>query len=54
MVDKVARLHFQPASPAGALRALSARFVEWRYARRTDGECDPHPLIRDLRKFRPA
>ena len=39
---------------AETLRALSARFVEWRYARRTDGECDPHPLIRDLRKFRPA
>ena len=27
MVDKVARLHFQPASPAGALRALSGWLI---------------------------
>ena len=39
---------------AETLRALSARFVEWRYARRTDGGEDPRSLIRDLRKFRPA
>ena len=27
MVDKVARLHFQPASPGGALRALSGWLI---------------------------
>jgi len=44
------------ARPADAdtLRTLSARFVEWRYARRTDGGEDPRPLVRDLRRHRPA
>ena len=50
----VARVVAARPGDAAALRALSARFVEWRYARRADGGTDPRPLIRDLRKFRPA
>jgi len=44
------------ARPRGAdeLIALSARFVEWRYAPRTDADNDPRPLIRNLRRHRPA
>ncbi|TWT20091.1 DUF3488 domain-containing protein [Luteimonas marina] len=44
------------AHPRGAdeLIALSARFVEWRYASRTDADNDPRPLIRNLRRHRPA
>ncbi|WP_202839978.1 transglutaminaseTgpA domain-containing protein [Luteimonas saliphila] len=38
---------------AEALLALSARFAKWRYAPRIDGD-DPRPLIRELRRYRPA
>ncbi|TYT25619.1 DUF3488 domain-containing protein [Luteimonas viscosa] len=38
---------------AEALLALSARFAKWRYAPRIDAD-DPRPLIRDLRRYRPA
>ena len=35
------------------LRELSARFVEWRYARDHGGTADARALIRDLRRHRP-
>ena len=38
---------------AEALRRLSARFVEWRYARDHGGLADAEGLIRDLRAHRP-
>ena len=38
---------------ASALRELSARFADWRYARDHGGAGDPRGLIRDLRRHRP-
>lgn len=38
---------------AETLRRLSARFVDWRYARDHGGSADAEGLIRDLRKHRP-
>jgi transglutaminase-like putative cysteine protease len=43
----------RPQAQAQALRRLSARFVEWRYARDHGGLADAEGLIRDLRAHRP-
>ncbi len=39
--------------PSEALRVLSARFTDWRYAREGRGRPDARDLVRDLRRHRP-